>query len=187
MEVQSVMPKHLGNQRVLDLQTLTHGETRPHALRDGEIPYITRTQSQSDLLSPLCRCSLSACVPCVPPPGGVSESGGGTRGGAPLLYSGECRFRRGVCAWVRGRAAHLNNKHARAVHGGRAELRRPANQNHRTQHPHHTQGEGAELLEFEGNLCARAGKMVYLQVKWESPEYTVARQQGNMAAKMRSC
>lgn len=51
MEVQSVMPKHLGNQRVLDLQTLTHGETRPRALRDGEIPYITRTQSQSEISS----------------------------------------------------------------------------------------------------------------------------------------
>lgn len=37
MEVQSVTPKQLGNQRVVDLQTLAHGETHSRAPKNGEI------------------------------------------------------------------------------------------------------------------------------------------------------
>lgn len=65
MEVQSVMPKHLGNQRVADLQALTHGETHSPALRDREIHYpkpriraisfLLSTGAQSPPTSPVSR------------------------------------------------------------------------------------------------------------------------------------
>lgn len=66
MEVQSVMPKHLGNQRVVDLQTLTHGETRSRALRDGEIHY-PKPESEQSPLSPLQVLPLRLCPLCPTP------------------------------------------------------------------------------------------------------------------------
>lgn len=66
MEVQSVSPKQLGNQRVVDLQTLTHGETHRHASRHEEI-HNPNQESEQSPLSPLQVLPLHQCPLCPDP------------------------------------------------------------------------------------------------------------------------